>query len=203
MGGLRGWLMDRTGTSEGTVKSWNRGLPKGAGWLSTLGPIALGLLVLQAVTGIFMAMYYSPHPDAAYESMQYLRQQPGGKLVHGLHYYGDSALIIVVVAHLVHTYWIGAYKKPREMTWLLGIVLLQVVLGFGFTGYILPWDQKAYYATQVRTAIAGGIPFIGPYVSQLLKGGTDVGAMTLTRLYAIHALLLPALLLPFLVAHWT
>lgn len=203
MAGLRDWLMERAGMSPEQTKGWNRGLPKGVGWLSTLGPVAMALLLLQTVTGIFMAMYYSPHPDAAYESMQYLRQQPMGKLVHGLHYYGDSALIIVVLAHLVHTYWIGAYKKPRELTWLLGIVLLQLVLAFGFTGYILPWDMKAYYATQVRSTIVGGMPFIGPYAAELLKGGPEIGAMTLTRLYAIHALLLPAIVLPFVLAHWT
>lgn len=203
MAGLRAWIMDRAGITPEMVKSWNRGLPKGVGWLSTLGPVAMALLLLQSVTGIFLSMHYSPHPDGAYESMTYLRSLPMGKLVHSLHYWGDSALIIVVVVHMVHTYLIGAYKKPRELNWLLGIVLLQLVLAFGFTGYILPWDMKAYYATQVRASIVGGMPFIGPYAAQLIKGGPDIGAMTLTRLYAIHSLLLPALVLPFVLAHWT
>lgn len=203
MAGLWNWICDRAGITPEMIRGWNRGLPKGVGWLSTLGPLAMFLLLLQSVTGIFLSMHYSPHPDGAYESMQYLRSLPMGKMVHSLHYWGDSALILVVVLHLVHTYVIGAYKKPRELNWLLGIILLQLVLGFGFTGYILPWDMKAYYATQVRSSIVGGMPFIGPYAAQLIKGGPEIGAQTLTRLYAIHALLLPALVLPFVLAHWT
>lgn len=203
MGGLRDWFLDRAGITPEMIRGWNRGLPKGVNWWSTLGPVAMFLLLLQGITGIFMAMHYSPHPDGAYESMQHLRQLPMGKLVHSLHYWGDSALIVVVVVHLIHTYVIGAYKKPRELNWLLGIVMLQLVLSFGFTGYILPWDMKAYYATQVRASIVEGMPFIGPYAAQLIKGGTEIGAQTLTRLYAIHALLLPALVLPFVLAHWT
>ncbi len=192
---LRDWLHDRTTVDHTTLEGWNKPLPKGVGWLNTLGAVAVAILAIQALTGIFLAMYYSPHPDAAYETVRYIDRLPMGRLVHGVHRYADSALVIVLFLHLVRTYFQAAYKPPRELIWLSGIVLLTLVLGFGFTGYLLPWDQNAYWATIVRTKYAGGVPVFGPALLILLRGGSEIGALTITRFYAIHALLLPMLVL--------
>lgn len=204
MGGrVREWLYDRAHLDPEQVRAWNASLPKGVGWLNTLGSTAVALLILQAVTGIFLAMYYSPHPDAAYETTQFIQKLPMGRLVLGVHHHGDSVLVVVVFLHLLRTYLHGAYKPPRELVWITGLILFTLILGFGFTGSLLPWDQNAYQATKVRTQYAGSIPVLGPLVLQLLRGGPDVGALTITRFYAIHALLLPVLVVLLLQWHLT
>jgi ubiquinol-cytochrome c reductase cytochrome b subunit len=196
------WLCDRCTVGPETYKALNKGLPKGVGWLNTLGSTAMTLIMIQVITGTFLAMYYSPHPDASYEAMRYIDHQvPMGNLVHGLHHYGASAVVLVVFVHLLRTYFHGAYKAPREMTWIMGIIIFNVILALGFTGYLLPWDQKAYWATQVGTKIPEGIPVAGPMIQQLMRGGTEIGALTITRFYALHVLLLPAILVPLLVGH--
>ncbi len=199
---LKSWLMDRTTVGPEAIQAMNRGLPKGVGWLHTLGSVAMALIALQAVTGIVLGMYYSPHPDAAYETVRFIdRELPMGLFVRSIHHYGDSALIVVVIAHLLRTFFQGTYKAPRELNWILGIVLVQVVIGFGFTGALLPWDQNAYKATEVRVSYPSQVPILGPIIQTVLLGGRDIGALTLTRFYAIHALLLPALLLLLMRAH--
>ncbi len=199
---LRTWLRDRTSVDSGPGEGLNRGLPKSVGWWNTLGAVAVALLLVEMVTGIFLAMYYSPHPDAAYETTRFIDYElVMGRLVHGIHRYGESALVVVLFLHLLRTYFQGAYKAPRELVWITGVLVFLLTLGFGFTGSLLPWDQNAYNATQVRTKYAADMPVIGPILQLLLRGGTNVGAMTLTRFYAIHALLLPALLVPLLIVH--
>ena len=198
---LREWLHDRTTVDPKTLEGWNKALPEGVGWLNTLGAVAVGLLILQAITGTFLAMYYSPHPDAAYETVRYIDRLPMGRLVHSVHHYADSALVIVVLLHLMRTYLQAAYKPPRELVWISGIVLLGLTLAFGFTGYLLPWDQNAYWATIVRTKYAGGVPVFGPALITLLRGGSEIGALTITRFYAMHALLFPALILIIMQGH--
>jgi ubiquinol-cytochrome c reductase cytochrome b subunit len=199
---LRDWAMDRATVGPATYQAVNRGLPKGIGWPQTLGSTTLMLLALQAITGFLLAVYYSPHPDAAYETTRYIDHAlPMGRLIHGIHHYATDALVIVMTLHLLRTYVHAAYKAPRELVWILGIVLFTLVLGFSFTGSLLPWDQKAYWDAQVRTQIAGGIPIVGPMMQTLARGGAEVGALTITRFSALHMLLLPALLLPALGAH--
>lgn len=199
---LREWLFDRAGLTPQLRQSFNKGLPPGVGWLNALGSTAMFLIAVQVVTGIVLAMYYSPHPDAAYESVRYIdREVVMGRLVHGIHHYGASAVVVVVFLHLLRTYFQGAYKPPRELIWLLGIGLFGLILGFGFTGYLLPWDQKAYFGTQVGTQIPGSTPVVGPATQQVLRSGEDVNALTLTRFFAIHVLLLPALLVFLMGAH--
>lgn len=171
-------------------------------WWYTLGSIAMFLFIMQAVTGILLAMYYSPSPDHARDSVLYItREVPLGAFVRGLHVWGASVLIVVVILHMLRVFFMGAYKYPREATWLTGVCLLLVVVGFGFTGYLLPWDQKAYWATVVGTSIAGQIPLLGQSVVKILRGGAEIGAITLTRFYAIHVLILPAITLIFLASH--
>ena len=167
-------------------------LPKHINWLFSLGSMAVFLLMLQAVTGAFLALYYSPSPDHAYNSVNYISHEVAfGAFVRGLHHWGASALVIVVFLHLLRVVLYGAYKAPRELTWIVALILFLVVLGFGFTGYLLPWDQKAYWATVVGVEIAGTIPLIGDFVAKILRGGEEVGAITLTRFYTLHTIWLP------------
>jgi ubiquinol-cytochrome c reductase cytochrome b subunit len=164
-------------------------------WWHTLGSATLAVFLVQVVTGIVLGMYYSPSPDHAYESIRYLeRAVVSGATVRGMHHWGASAMVVLVFAHMIRVFTMGAYKYPREINWLLGVALLFIVLGFGFTGYLLPWDQKAYWATAVGTNIAGTTPFIGAKLVNLLRGGSQQGAATLTRFYSLHVLLLPVLL---------
>ena len=167
-------------------------LPKHINWLFSLGSMATFLLILQAVTGAFLALYYSPSPDHAYDAVNYISQEvPFGGFVRGLHHWGSSALVILVFLHLLRVVLYGSYKAPRELTWIVGVILFLVVLGFGFTGYLLPWDQKAYWATMVGVEIAGTVPLVGNFVANILRGGEEVGAVTLTRFYALHTIWLP------------
>jgi ubiquinol-cytochrome c reductase cytochrome b subunit len=167
-------------------------LPKHINWLFSLGAMALFLLILQAATGAFLAIYYSPSPDHAYNSLNYISKEvPFGGFVRGLHHWGASAMVIVVFLHLLRVVVYDSYKSPRELTWFVGVLLLLIVLGFGFTGYLLPWDQKAYWATVVGAKIASTVPFIGDAIGRILRGGEEVGAVTLARFYAIHTIWLP------------
>ncbi len=199
----REWLLDRTGANAtgNATHGGQRPLPRGMGWLNTLGPVLVALLVFEALTGVALAMFYSPHPDAAYESTRYIHGLPMGQLVHGLHKYGESAVIVVLGLHLVRAYLQAAYRPPRELVWISGVILLLITMGFGFTGSLLPWDQNAYNATVVRTGYASEVPLIGYISGLMLRGGPEVGALTLTRFYAIHVVLLPALLVPLIIGH--
>jgi Cytochrome b subunit of the bc complex len=180
----------------------DRAVPRNLTWWHTLGSATLAVFTLQMVTGIVLGMYYSPSPDHAYESITYLdRAVSSGAIIRGIHHWGASAMVILTVAHMLRVFSMGAYKYPREANWLLGVGLLFVVLGFGFTGYLLPWDQKAYWATAVGTNIAGTTPIIGSKLVALLRGGSQQGAATLTRFYALHVLLLPILLMSIVGLH--
>ena len=164
--------------------------------------MALFLLILQAVTGAFLATYYAPSPDHAYDSITHITKEvPFGDFVRGLHHWGSSAIVIVVFLHLLRIVIYDSYKSPRELTWIIGVLLLLVILSFGFTGYLLPWDQKAYWATVVGTEIASAPPIVGDAIGKILKGGEDVGAVTLTRFYAVHTIWLPWLVFALVGLH--
>ena len=150
---------------------------------------------MQAITGLVLAVYYSASPDHAYDSVQFMnRQLGGGALLHGMHHWAASVMVVLLAAHMIRVFAVGAYKYPREINWLVGVALFLIVMAFSFTGYLLPWDQKAYWATAVGTNIAGTTPVIGGYLVALLRGGADLGAATLARFYALHVLWLPGLL---------
>ena len=167
-------------------------LPKHINWLFSLGGMAAFLLILQAVTGAFLAFYYSPSPNHAYDAVNYISKEVAfGGFVRGLHHWGASAMVIVVFLHLLRVVVYASYKPPRELTWVTGVFMLLIVLGFGFTGYLLPWDQKAYWATVVGVKIAGTAPVLGDFVGKVLRGGDEIGAVTLTRFYALHTIWLP------------
>ena len=176
--------------------------PRRVRWAYALGSALLLLLLVQLATGVTLMLYYVPTPTHAYDSVRYIVSEvPFGALVRGLHYHGASFIVAITVLHLLHTAVSGSYKAPREVTWLSGFVLLILIVGFGLTGYLLPWDQTGYWATVVRANIAGTTPLVGPWVARLMKGGPNVGALTLSRWYALHVAVLPAGLVLFVVGH--
>lgn len=180
----------------------DRTLPHGIGWLHTFGSATFFLLVVQAATGTFLAFYYVPSPEHAYESVSQITNELAfGWLIRGIHKWGASLAVILVTLHLLRVLYMGAYKYPRELTWVVGVLLLLVVMAFGFTGYLLPWDQRSYWATVVGTHIASFAPLVGGYVTELLRGQPDVGVRTLGRFYAFHTLFLPAILFGLAAIH--
>jgi len=169
-------------------------LPDNLNWTVTLGSILVLLFAVEAATGMLLAMYYNPSPDLAYMAIDYIMEKVFlGRILRGIHHWGASAMVILVFTHLISCFFYGAFKPPREITWMIGGCLFLLTLGFGFTGYLLPWDQKAYWATVVGTNIPRNIPIIGTFLTKLLLGGETVSGLTLTRFYAIHTLILPAL----------
>jgi quinol-cytochrome oxidoreductase complex cytochrome b subunit len=154
------------------------------------------------VTGILLTIYYVPTPDHAYDSVQYITTQvQAGWLIRGLHHWGASAMVVLVVLHMLRVIYYGAYKFPREVTWFSGILLLIIVIGFGFTGYLLPWDQKAYWATTVGTRIAATPPLIGNTILLIVRGGEELSAVTLARFFGVHIWVLPTALLLLILIH--
>jgi quinol-cytochrome oxidoreductase complex cytochrome b subunit len=191
---LANWLDERLGWRDVWEKIFLRKVPK-VNWFYTLGSATLFLAVNQAVTGILLTIYYVPTPDHAYDSVQYITTQVAmGWLIRGMHHWGASAMIVTVVLHMLRVIFYGAYKFPRELTWITGVVLLLIVVGFGFTGYLLPWDQKSYWATTVGTRIAGTPPIIGDYLLRIMRGGPELSAVTLARFFGTHVWVLPATL---------
>jgi len=171
-------------------------------WLFTLGSLSFLLFAVQGVTGIVLAFYYIPSPDYAYQSMEYIAHDVTlGSVVQGIHHWAASAMVIVVALHMIRTFFFGAYLQPRELTWIAGVLLLVITLAFGFTGYLLPWDQKAYWATVVGTSVPEAIPIIGPFITRLLRGGEEVSALTLSRFYSVHMLILPLFMAILVVIH--
>ena len=195
------WLDDRLGLTGIYRTVLDRKVPK-VNWAFTLGSATLFLVVLQLVTGVFLTVYYVPHPDQAYDSINYIMNDVAfGWLIRGLHHWGATLMVILVVLHMLRTFVYASYKYPREVTWVTGVLLLLVTLGMGFTGYLLPWNQRAYWATTVGTSIAGTVPFVGPIIEQALRGGTELSTLTLTRFFSAHIWMLPAALLGLLGVH--
>lgn len=195
------WLDERIAWRQVWQGVFLRKIPK-VNWLYTLGSATLFMVFIQIITGILLMIYYVPSPELAYDSVQYISTQvPAGWLIRGLHHWGASAMVILVGLHMVRVALYGAYKFPREVTWFTGVALLLVVIAFGFTGYLLPWDQKAYWATTVGTLIAGTPPVIGEWILRIVRGGDDLSAVTLARFFGVHVWVLPALLILLTSAH--
>jgi len=199
---LKDWLELRIGWWGFVRKNLDEPMPPGVGWWQTLGNLILTLLGFQFATGIALAMYYSPSPDHAYQSVKYVTDEVTlGGLIRGIHHWGATLIVIAIVLHLLRVFFWGSYKKPRELTWVVGVIIFNVMLGFSFTGYLLPWDQKAYWATVVGTRIISTMPFVGDSLLHIVRGGTEVGALTLTRFYAVHIMVLPVSLVALTAAH--
>ncbi len=195
------WLDERLGLTPIYDAIFDRKVPK-VNWWFTLGSASLFLFALQVVTGIFLAVYYVPSPDHAYESIDYIMNGVAfGWLIRGIHHWGASLMVFFVFIHMLRTFYYAAYKYPREITWLTGVVLLLTTLGMGFTGYLLPWNQRAYWATTVGTEIAGTAPFIGDFILRVLRGGNDLSAVTLARFFAVHIWFLPAIIVLIIGVH--
>lgn len=196
------WINDRIPITTILQLGLDEEIPGGASFFFTLGSATLFVFILQIVTGIWQLFYYVPTVDHAYDSLTYLRLfVPYGWLIHGLHYWGASAMVVLVGLHILRVFIWGAYKKPREMTWLLGIVLLLLTVGMSFTGAALPWDERGYWAAEVGTSIAGTVPFIGGALKSLLIGGKMMGQLTISRFFILHAAILPGVTIIMIAAH--
>ena len=186
------WIEHRTGLIGGVQHFLYEEIPESSGWHQVFGSVALFLFMVQIFTGIMLAFNYAPTPGDSYDSLRYiLTALTAGPLMRGLHHWGASMIVVVVVLHMVQVFLYGAYKKPREATWMVGVVLLLVTLAYGLTGYLLPWDNRAYWGTMVTTQIAAMSPGLGPYLTRLLGAADGVGVVTFARFYAMHVLILP------------
>ena len=199
---LRDWTDLRLGWWGFVRKNLDEPMPPGVGWWQTLGNLLMTLLMFQFVTGVALAMYYAPSPESAYQSVKHITEEVSmGSMVRGLHMWGSTVIVIATVLHTLRVFFWGSYHKPRELTWVFGVLIFQVILAFSFTGYLLPWDQKAYWATVVGTNISAPVPFIGDQLRILVTGGPEVGSLTLTRFFALHIMVLPLALVVLVGAH--
>jgi ubiquinol-cytochrome c reductase cytochrome b subunit len=196
------WMDSRTGYRAILDAILQEPLPRGTGWFFTTGSVVTLLVGVQFITGVGLTMYYVPAPSLAHESVRYLMTGvPLGWLLRGLHFWGASFLVVAAVTHMARVFFFGSYKAPREVTWISGVIMLLVILGFALSGYLLPWDQKAYWATTVTINVARSTPFMGEQVANVMRGGSELGALTLGRWYSAHAFLLPVTLVTLLAAH--
>jgi len=185
------WLDQRLGASGFLNGMLFRKVPKGTNWFYTLGSATLIAFIVQAVTGVFLAMFYTPSATQAYASISHINNEvPLGQFVHGMHKWGASVMVILIFLHMGRVFFFGAYKYPRELNWVIGVVLLILTMTMAFTGYLLPFDQRSFWAS-----------IVGPYLSDFLRAGPEFGATTLARFYAIHMLLLPAAIIALIGAH--
>jgi len=197
-----GWVDERTGGSGFLTECSTERSPRATNWFYTLGSATLFAFVFQALTGVFLAMYYTPSPTQAYGSITHLTNDVWlGEFVRGMHVWGASVMIIAIFLHMARVFFFGAYKYPRELNWVIGVVLLILTLIMGLTGYLLPFDQRSYWATEVASNITGTGPIVGPYLADFLRGGPEIGATTLSRFYSIHMLLVPGLIIALIGAH--
>ena len=196
------WLDSRLNLKPVERTLLDEPIPGGASWIYVFGSATLFLFLLQAVTGMFLAVYYAPTPDHAYDSIQFIEEQVTfGGFVRGLHHWGASAMVVAIGLHMLQAFLYGAYKPPREVMWMVGVVLFLLVMAFAFTGYLLPWDQTAYWATQIGLNMVGTVPVVGEFLMRVMRGGDALGALTLSRFFAVHVLFLPALLVSLIAAH--
>jgi len=202
---IRGWLGQRfeiEPVEHFVDGQLHKPLPKETGFWHTFGSLSLFLFMNQVVTGILLMIYYRPTTNTAFESVRYIMTKAHfGWLIRGLHAWGATLMILCVLIHMMRTFFMGAYKKPRELTWILGVFILGCTVTFGFTGYLLPWNQLSYWATTVGTEITGAIPLAGNYIKLLLRGGEGVTGETLARFYVLHVVVLPWVLTMLIATH--
>lgn len=199
---LLNWLDHRTGFKNLMHEALYERVPGGARWRYVWGSTLVFTFTLQMITGIFLWTAYSPSAQTAWESVYYIQEVMYlGNIVRGMHHFAAQAMVVLLAIHLIQVIIDGAYRAPREVNFWLGLILMQIVLGLSLTGYLLPWDQKGYYATQVSTKIMGATPIVGPMLQKIVQGGPAYGHHTLTRFFAMHAGILPGLLVMFLVLH--
>ena len=204
------WLEERSGLVGGVKYFLFRNVPSDINWMQTLGSAALTAFLVQAITGVILAMYYvpsaatDPHTGkpVAWESIDNITNNIFmGWLVRGMHRWGASVFIILMFMHMGRVFLFGAYKYPRELNWIIGVLILVMGMMEGFTGYLLPWDQTAYWASVVGINLNGTAPFLGPWLAQFLRGGQDITGETLTRFYSLHMLLIPGAIMGLIALH--
>jgi menaquinol-cytochrome c reductase cytochrome b subunit len=199
---LVGWVDERMGMSGFVSFLLFRKVPKGTNWFYTLGSATLFAFVVQALTGVFLAMYYTPSATEAYASITHITNDVFlGEFVRGMHKWGASVMIIAIFLHMGRVFFFGAYKYPRELNWVIGVTLLILTLIMGLTGYLLPFDQRSFWATIVANNITATGPIVGPYLADFLRAGAEFEATTISRFYAIHMLLVPGLIIALIGAH--
>jgi ubiquinol-cytochrome c reductase cytochrome b subunit len=199
---LDNWLDQRTGIDSILHETLDEPIPGGASWAYIFGSGLLFLFVSQVITGVFLALYYVPSADHAHTVVSYIvKEVTSGSFIRSIHAYGSSGIIILLCLHIGQTILYGSYKGRRELLWLSGCILMALMLGMAFTGYLLPWDQKAYFATAVGTNLVAEVPFIGPILQKLLRGGDQMGTLTLSRFFVLHVFVLPAMIIGFIAAH--
>lgn len=201
-GNVAGWIDSRTNSTGIYTAMLSRHVPKGTNWFYTLGSATMFIFAMQAVTGVFLAMYYTPSATQAYASITHLTNDVFmGEFVRGMHKWGASLMIILIFLHMARTYFFGAYKYPRELNWVIGVVLLVLTMVMGLTGYLLPFDQRSFWATIVANNITASGPIVGPYLADFLRSGPDFSATTLSRFYALHMMVVPGLIAALIGAH--
>ena len=196
------WLDARVHIDDVLHQALDEPIPGGARIAYVFGSGLLFVFLSQIITGVFLAMYYVPDAEDAHTTVAYITKEvSGGSFLRGIHAYGSSAVVIILVLHMLQTFLYGSYKGRRELLWVFGCVLAALMLGMAFTGYLLPWDQKAYFATTVGTNILSEVPFIGNSLKRLLRGGTDMGTLTLSRFFVLHVFIIPATIFAAVAAH--
>jgi ubiquinol-cytochrome c reductase cytochrome b subunit len=199
---IRRWINDRWPLRPVIRWSLEEEMAGGTSYAYIFGSSLFVVFLLQAITGIWQLFYFVPTVEQGYNSLCYLRiQVPFGWLIHGIHYWGASAMIVLIGLHMSRVYLWGAYKHPRQLTWLLGVGLLLFTLTLGFTGPVLPWDERGYWEAEVGTSMAGTVPYVGNLVRELLRGGADLGQLTLSRFFVLHVAILPAVVLLLIGLH--
>src|SRR4029453_5349682 len=193
--GIVGWVDGRTGVAPFAKGFLFRKVPKGTNWFSPAGWGAMFAFLCQAIPGVILAMYYDPDPSRAYDSVQHITNDVFlGSLVRGMHRWGASVMMVLIFLHMGRVFFFGAYKYPRELNWVIGVVLLVMTLMMGLTWYLLPFDQRSFWATIVAVNLNGTAPVLGPYLADFLRAGPEFGATTLSRFYAMHMLLILGLI---------
>jgi quinol---cytochrome c reductase cytochrome b subunit, bacillus type len=196
------WTEERSGLVGYTKWFLFRKVPHDISWAQTLGAASLTAFIVQALTGVVLAMYYKPDPDNAYSSIQNITEEVTlGWLVRGMHKWGASVFIILLFLHMGRTFLFGAYKYPRELNWIVGATILVMGMLEGFTGYLLPWDNTAYWATVVGINLNATGPFVGPFLAQFLQSGLAIGPDTLPKWYSLHMLVLPGAIMALIGLH--
>lgn len=202
---LKRWLEQRfdvKAIKDPVMYQLHKELPGHISWFHTLGSLSLFLFISQVVTGILLLVYYRPTADQAFESIKFIMTKPYmGWLFRQVHAWGANLMILVVFLHMLRTFFTGSFKKPRELTWVIGVLLFVFTLIFGFTGYLLPWNQLAYWATTVGTELAGAVPLVGEWIKILLRGGNGVSEETLSRFFVVHVIVLPWLVFFLVIIH--
>src|SRR6202790_1565284 len=200
--GLWGWLNRRTGLDSLLRTALYEPIPGGARLAYVFGSALLFIFISQVITGVFLSLYYVPSADHAHTTVAYITKEvTSGSFLRSVHAYGSSAMVILLLLHVTQTFLYGSYKGRRELLWLSGCILFALVLCMAFTGYLLPWAQKAYFATAVGANIAGEIPFIGAWIKSLMRGGVDMGSLTLSRFFVAHVMVVPAAIFAFVAMH--